>query len=320
MNSKVKVYHEKQAFLDDIDELDKEISDINGSIVLTSSRQEMIKENIETINQNLINTKKNNIKRTLIKNVKIMGRVAQFVLPYVIVTGLSFGGFKLLGTAPFYREKKFYSANHVVTLDNQGLYNDDASYEQLDNRVDKVYYSSKWEKKIDGKYYRTIKETEYLRYDLDELREMVKDPNFDFKKSFENDYYYSSRVKTTHEVKDSVSEEELAQGDYLKIVTSYVDYDDVIYIEQSEKEDLFESIFYSVLLVLLFALVFFGRKITTEFDFLEACKELKDRYKNINVDELIKLFNEKKIKFERVYHQQLALVDPITNEQITIKR
>ena len=280
----------------------------------------MIKENIETINQNLINTKKNNIKRTLIKNVKIIGRVAQFVLPYVLVAGLSFGGFKLLGTAPFYREKKFYSANHVVTLDNQGLYNDDASYEQLDHRVDKVYYSSKWEKKIDGKYYRTIKETEYLRYNLDELREMVKDPNFDFKKSFENDYYYSSRVKTTHEVKDSVSEEELAQGDYLKIVTSYVDHDDVIYIEQSEKEDLFESIFYSVLLVLLFALVFFGRKITTEFDLLEACKELKDRYKNINVDELIKLFNEKKIKFERVEHQQLALVDPITNEQITIKR
>ena len=208
MNSKGKVYREKQAFLDDIDELDKEISDINGSIVLTSSRQEKIKESIETINQSLINTKKNNRKRTFIRNVKIMGRVAQFVLPYVLVTGLSFGGFKLLGDTPFYREKKFYSANHVVTFDNQGLYNDDASYEQLDHRVDKIYYSSKWEKKIDGKYYRTIKETEYLRYNLDELREMAKDPNFDFKKAFENDYYYSSIVKTTQELKDSVSEEE----------------------------------------------------------------------------------------------------------------
>ena len=46
MNLKGKVYREKQAFLDDIDELDKEISDINGSIVLTSSRQEKIKESI----------------------------------------------------------------------------------------------------------------------------------------------------------------------------------------------------------------------------------------------------------------------------------
>ena len=148
---------------------------------------------------------------------------------------------------------------------------------------------------------------------------MVKDPNFDFKKTFENDYYYSSRVKTTHEVKDSVSEEELAQGDYLKIVTSYVDYDDVIYIEQSEKEDLFDSIGYSIILVLSFALVVLARRLT-EYNFIEICKELKDRYKNINVDELIKLFNEKKIKFEQVKHQQLAFVDPITNDQVIIKR
>ena len=309
--------YERASFLEsDINELNDSIDNIGSDNIINHSRVADIENDIKRIEGNIKITKRQNVGKSCIRNVKIFGRALQGIFPYVVVAGLVFGGFCMFGEVPFYPQPQFKVAQHEQVLDNSGVVNDNVTYVlPSSSTTNSAHFSTKWEKKEDGKYYRMIKEYNIGSYTTEQLKELIKNPDLDFEETFGK----STSIK--YEVKDEkqITKEDLEEGTGFKIVYRYTDEEDVVLKAQDVWPNIGFSLLYIVLTFLPSLLVVIWRSDESDFDFKDYVDDYCDEYKGVNLKELERLFKEKKIKFEKVRHQQVSMVDPITEGKMLIK-
>ena len=317
MANKIFNGYERASLLEsDINRLNNSIDDIGNDNIINHSVLADIESDIERIESNIKITNLKNKGKTCIRNIKIFGRALQGIFPYLVCAGLVFTGQTLIGDVPFYPQDQFKVAQHEQVIDNSGIVNDNVTYVLPSSELkNSAHYSTKWEKKDDGRYYRMIKEYNIGNYTTEELKELIKNPDLDFEETFGK----SSSIKYEVKNENQITKEDLEEGTGFKIVYRYTDEEDVVLKAQDVWPNIGFSLLYLLITVLPCLIVVLWRTDESDFDFKDYVDDYCEDYKTVDLKELERLFKEKKIKFEKVRHQDVNLVDPITQEKMLIK-
>ena len=318
MEDKIYNGYERASNLEsDIKNLNDSIDNIGDDNIINHSRVADIENDIKRIENNIKITNRKNIGKTCIRNIKIFGRALQGIFPYVVAAGLVFTGQTLLGDVPFYPQDQFKVAQHEQTFDNNGIISDKVTYINASNDIkNSAYYSTKWEKKADGKYYREIKEYDISNLTIEQLHDYILNPGDDID---ENVFGKSEKVRYEVKEEKDITKEDLSEKTGIKIVYRYTDDEDVILAAQDVGPNILLSLLYLFLSFVACLPVMLWRDEDSDFDFKEYVYDYCKEYRKVDITELEKLFKEKKIKFDIVRHQDVNLVDPITEEKMLVK-
>lgn len=287
-----------QNIKENIAKLDNKIDDIDNSNIINNSSKEQAVVLINDIENSIRKVKGENIRRFWVKNIKIFGRLLQGVFPYIVAVALPFTGQTLLGDIPFYRQEEFKFAHYEETVDASGIIDNKVIY-NLDEKetLDTATFISKWEQKSDGKWYRSIKEYESTyNYSVDDLMTMANNNNLNFEKVF------GKQKKISFEVREEEPKEE--NIDYIKFVRHSINHEDVMYLPQDSLSNLgytAATVFFAISFVFC---ILSWRVNQSNYDFNEHCKNIRNKYPNINIAAVKELFKEQKIRFERFAHQE----------------
>ena len=296
-------------------ELDKKIDNIGNENIINHSTVNEINGIISDINKDIKKTERKNKRITCIRNIKIFGRTFQGVFPYLVVCGMLFTAQTMLGDVPIYPQEQFKFAHHEETIDYTGIVSDKVTYNNnKDNMDNSAYFVSKWEQKSDGRWYRAVKEYgRFKDYSLEDLLEMAKNKDINFEEIF-------GKVQDVKfEVSKEVPTEEIEKGDYLKIIHRYKNEEDVMLIPQDFWANFGLSALYLFLCFIFSMGVAALREEHSNYNWKRHLNRIKRNNANINLDEIKKLFDEKKIKFERKIHPEVVLTDPITHEASIVR-
>lgn len=301
---------------DKVEELDKKIDNIGDDNIIGHSTVDDINGLIKDINKDIKKVNRKNKVMTSIKNIRIFGTFIRFFFPFVFALGAAFfPHYWVTKDIPFYPQGVFKFAHHNESIDKTGIVSDDIVYSSdQSNKGNTAEIITKWEQKPDGKWYRVIKTyNSSENYSLEQLLEFAKNENLDVEALFGK----VDNVK--FEVKNNISQEEKEQGDYLTIIYRHNNEEDVMLLPQ----DFWPNVGYTVLFFLwLFVTegVAYLWRSESEFNSSRSLKLFEEKYKNIDISEIKKLFEEKKIKFERRINPEVTLTDPITGEKQIIKK
>ncbi len=310
-----KYYTSSYELIQDINSFERKIDNIGDENIINHNRAEEIEKDINAIASKIKRTNQRNKFSSIIKNVKIFGRALQGIFPYALVVGTVFGLQSLIYDVPFIRQDQYKIAEHNEVIDNNGLIYDKVNYAVSSINVsNSAYYSTSWEKKDDGKYYRTVKEYSIRNSDIEELEEVVNNPDITFDEAF-------GRPEIKYEIKteEEITENDLKEVKGYKIVYRYLDDEDFIVEIQDVDQNIGFAVIYIVFTALCLIPIALFRKETRFFDFKAHLYNLQKKYQKIDLTEAIKLFEEGKAKFYRVQHEKIELTDPITNEKTYLK-
>ncbi len=302
---------------DELSHLDNKMDDLGNDNIINHNRIEEIEKDIKRIESKIKKTNKRNKTRTCIKNIKIFGRTLQGVFPYVVAAGIVFTSQTLLGDIPFYPQEQFKVAQHEQTIDNTGVLSDKVTYINASDKVkNSAYYSTKWEKKADGRYYRAIKEYDISDLTLEQLHDYILNPGDDID---ENAFGKSKKIKYEVKEEKDITKEDLSEKTGIKIVYRYTDEEDVILAAQDVVPNILLSLAYLFFSFVAALPVMAWRDEHSYYDLGEHLDRIRRTYRKVDIEELERLFKEKKIKLERVKHEQVSLIDPITQEESIIR-
>lgn len=309
----------KELLLEQINEFDKKIDNIGKDNIINHSSLQEAESSYKLINKNIKRANRFNKFITCVRNIKIFGRFLQGGLPYIVVASLTFTGQTLLGDVPFYPQKsEFKVAQHEQIIDNSGVIDEKITYiKEGTGDTNQIQYTTKWEKKADGNYYRATQTYEVGNFTAEHLKEMISDPTFNFEETFGRSKSNKYEVKKENEL----TKEELEEEAGFKIIYHYTDDLDVILGAQDIGENILLSVLYILATIFAIAPVLYWRFEESDYDFMEHLDRIKTEAieAKIDIEEIKKLFNEKKIKFELVKKGEITLTDPITGEVQVIK-
>ncbi len=298
------------------------IDDIHNNNIINRSPINEIERSIEGLNGIIHEIEEENVNRSRIKNIKIFKEFTKMALPYVVVAGLLFGIQTLTFDVPFAKQDQFKVAKTASTLDSLSVFGTETNYVVPSEKksTDHATYVTKWEKRGDGKYYRTIKEYNFKTldgiYSL-QLLLNLRDPNQQNKLFHVYEDPSSTRYESRFE--GELTEEELAQDDYVKLTYYSFDEKNFIISSQDDLPNIIYSVIYLLALSAAGAGIYFGRKNLSNYDYLEIIKNIKEMYPEIDISYSKGLFEELKERFSKVKNEQVTLVDPITNEGYIVK-
>ena len=309
----------KELLLEQINEFDKNIDNIGKDNIINHSSLREAENSLKLINKNIKKANRFNKLLPWIRNIKIFGRFLQGGLPYIVVAGLTFTGQTLLGDVPFYPQKsEFKVAQHEQIIDNTGVIDEKITYiKEGTGDKNQIQYTTKWEKKADGNYYRATQTYEVENFTAEHLKEMINDPTFNFEETFGRSKSNKYEVKKENEL----TKEDLEEEAGFKIIYHYTDDLDVILGAQDVGENILLSVLYIIVTALVMGPVFYWRFEESDYDFMEHLDRIKTEAidSKIDIEEIKRLFNEKKIKFELVKRGEITLTDPITGETQIVK-
>ena len=303
-----------------INNLDKEIEDLANANIINNSKLEQVNNSFKNVNNVIKEIEKENIKTVCIRNLKIFGKFIMRLLPYTLIaSGLFVAHMLLIKDIPFYPQKVNKVAIHEIkvtknNIDDKVLYYKELITVSRDEFQSKAYYTSSWQLQEDGKYHRTVKEYTANNFETYEYQLVANNPNTNLLSVLDKELSSKEEVKEAFELSD----EDLSSGNTIKFVFRYKDDEDFIIEAQDTGANLVYSLLYILTtLPLLFAP--FLDRIAKSYSYREIVKKKKKENKTIDISELKKLLDEKKLKFEIVKHEQVSLIDPITHKKSLIK-
>jgi len=310
-----------QNIRDNIHKLDDKINSIGQDNIINHSSVRDAENIVNKINDDIRKVDNRNRKNKFIKNIKIFGNILKQATPYILVAGLFFGIQALTFDIPFVRQDQLRIAQTEYSTDTLGNHNKELKYvlpsEKQDN--DRATYLSKWEKKIDGKYYRAVLNYKF-DYKMDSLSLLLNIVDSSKEDKFYNVLSKPKSIDFESKREDEITKEELEQGDYVMTINRYYDDNDVIIMMQDVTPNIIFTLLYLLLTVGTGLGIHLYRKYNDNYsEFFYKIRELESKYEKINIDELKKLFDEGKIKFETVKKQQISLIDPITHETSIVR-
>lgn len=294
---------------EDLNKIDEKIRNIDLYNGVNDLAVEKINEELSVVNEKIRSTNMANKLRPIIKNIKVFGRLIQGVAPYVIVAGLIFGAQSILfDEVPFVRQNQIKTAHHEQIIDNTGIISDSITYDVKPMcPPNYLEYRTNWQKKDDGKYYQTTKKYYGINDYIDEIRELLKDPNANYDELLGRASNIEHKIKT----EDEIAKEDLEEENRVELVYHYIDDTDIKLSIQDEDDN---SLFSSVYLVVTFLAcipVFSWRMFESKYSFSDYLEEYKELYKKVDIKELKRLFDEEKIKVEKINRQRPSFDTPI---------
>lgn len=190
----------------------KSNNQLENEIVQGRDIVDNLKVEINNLEKLLKNAKAINLKRNIIKNVKITGKIFKVLLPFILIPTATFTMARALNTTPIkidYVKKCQSLKREYDNRNNETIEYTDKLYEESDNQL---LYTGKWTK--DDEYYTRENSTYTISTDkvglVKGLFETDKDRLLE---------YLGEPTKKQIVLKKNVTPEELEEEPYIKVTT-----------------------------------------------------------------------------------------------------
>ncbi len=237
--------------------------------------------------------KKANERYERIRKVKIFGNFLRLVLPYIACIGLAFGAsYGIGGDIPFYPQDVLKVNHHVEEFDNRGKFNSESEFrEAFADSDSNAEYFTKWELKADNRYYRFRKAYKFksTEVSLDALRNAVAN-NTDL------DSIIGNPFNSKMEIKDSLTEEDLANDGYMTVTYKYQDEKDFIVAPEETASNIGRGVIFILISGLNMLVYSFFSDFST-YDYFKEKDEINRYYVPNDLSYLEKELEEKKLVY-----------------------
>ena len=255
-----------------------------------------LQNEVNKLEDELENIDKTNRKRVVIKNVKIFGKKIQKVAPYfVLALALSIPYFNFVGV-PFVNQPVKASAYIQETQCSNGEIDTIKQYIEFSNMTHYVEIYSPWEQTDTG--YTRSRKTYVL--DVDTVNRILDVTNGTLIGNVESILGLPNDITT--QTSNHVTEEELAEPGFVKLVTYSKDNNDTIVRMRTSNEIMGISCVYILGLLVIEMVVYF-----TSDKRNERCNrkinEYKETYKTIDSEEIRKELLLKKDNLMRLTNE-----------------
>lgn len=234
-----------------------------------------LKEEIEKLEEELNNIKKENIKRNIVKNLKISKTFLRGVAPYALTTCIIAGTLKLTGVGfPFYTDTVKRTADIKNEFDANGsLIKSEKLYgnyeEEYENRINRLLLYSNWTKNKDNKYERTIKSYKLKKKDLTYITHLDDVESFNITDILGKPYM--EQIET----REYLPEEEQNTKPYIEIIIYNKDKNDYIMIKEEISENIGKTALFVALTSVSYLLILLYRDNLSNFNYNEEIKKIK---------------------------------------------
>lgn len=255
---------------------------------------QQMKKDIENLENKIKFSKFSNLQIRTIRNLKISLRAMQLVAPYVLTAGLIAGGFKLLGSCPFYRDIQQQNLNIMKEFDSLGNIRYEEQYNEFSGDSDMLYFYGKWEKSNDGFYTRTVEKYKLKGLTEEEIRGLFE------KEKMTLQDILGAPFSSIQESNNNVSEENIEKENYFQAIIYHEDKEDYIFVRESSSDNILITILYICVTGLGELLPFYIRTECSSFDFENCVSRIKERYQPIDIPVLTKKLEIKRENYDRL--------------------
>jgi len=253
-----------------------------------------LEKEIKDLEKQIKNIKIINFKNQSIRNIKFSAKVLQLIAPYILMTGISFFGYKeLTHDTPFKRDSVPVYEHIQMDFDNRSNVQYKKQFGKFADEKNSLYYRSKWNKIEDGFYERVIQTYAIPYKSYEEVLPLFeKEPT-----RMETILGYPNSSVT--EVKNNLTEEEINEQAYIEVTLYSKNGEKFIMGEQSMEDNIAETLLY-LLITSIFELTFARYTTNVGSNFTTWVEDLYDRYQpmdenmlrgklNIKIDNYLRL-------------------------------
>jgi len=255
---------------------------------------QQMKKDIEKLENKIKFSKFSNLQIGTIRNLKISLRAMQLVAPYVLTAGLIAGGFKLLGSCPFYRDIGQQNLNIMKEFDSLGNIRYEEQYNEFSGASDMLYFYGKWEKTNDGFYTRTVEKYKLKGLTEEEIRGLFE------KEKMTLQDILGAPFSSIKESNNNVSEEDIEKENYFQAIIYHEDKEDYIFVKESSSDNILITILYICVTGLGELLPFGIRSEFSSFDFGNCVSRIKEQYQPLDIPTLTKKLEIKRENYDRL--------------------
>ena len=276
--------------------MDKKMELNEEQLVIREKILTKMKDEIQGLEQDIKNLKIKNLKINTKRFFKMSICTLRLVTPYVVTAAFTLWLFSLGNIFPFKENYEKKCLKVKKEIDNKGNISFEEQYENFDNINTTISYYGKWIKKDENFYTREIKiynikniygkeliERHFSDIDIKTLEEIIGNP-----------------ILTKYETKNNLTEEELENDFYIKMVVfSEVD-DDFIIIKAPIEVDIAASMIWVIITFILSKLASLLANTTSNFNYASSINNIKEQYPTIDIDSIIEKLEIRKGNYKRL--------------------
>ena len=247
-----------------------------------------LQKEIENLEQEIREGKINQMQRKKKKN----STINRLIIPYIVATGLTLTLFTIFAKTPFYQDLIKNYLEERKEFDSLG----NSKYEELYENEDEkstLTYKTKWLKKENGLYERTLKTYQIKDLDETKIKEIVQNKEIN---SLEE--VFGKPIMISTEIEPNLAQEQLKEDSYLQAIIYLENKDKFVYV----KESILENAIGAILIYLaIIALIKASQQSKSKFNYDEIMMQINQEYPDIPVSEL-----EKKLVIKKANYQKLT--------------
>ena len=213
----------------------------------SAKRRKMINElknEISNLEKEVKNIQIQNKKNKRIRNLKLIVRISNFTIPYVLTTGICIGTFSYFGATPFLLDDVKQYSNVKKTFDNLGNIKYEQQYQEYSEKANVINYYGKWEKIENGFYKREIETYGIGKITEDKISEILNNPHQTLTEIFGKPIV--KRVETSN----NISSAEVNQKSFLQAIVYSEIKSDYIMVKEKVSDNVWATI--GLLIITLF--------------------------------------------------------------------
>lgn len=270
----------------------------NSDIRLELKRKKMMKDmkkQIHKLEYQIQTPKKENIRRTTIKSLKISLKIAQFTAPYILCAALTFAGAHAIGLTPFYRNDKNTYLQTKKEFDNFGNIRLEEHYKEYEDEENTLSYYGEWKKSNDEFYSRNVEVYSLNELSEDEINKLLKDSNIS---SLEE--VLGNPISTKTEQANNLTTEDFYSNGYLVATVYDRNKNNYIVEKESIEDDIGFSFLYIAAILLESYFIYMGQKFPSLSSINSQINAIKENYEPIDVIEAKMKLKIKKENYDRL--------------------
>ena len=267
-------------------------------ITLTPSQDEDRKQLLFSLEKDLkkfeykINHQKlEKIKSKINKHIKLTICKGRIIAPFAIALGITLGGSIICGVTPFYVDKEKSNLKVMEEISSTGSIRYEEQYVPFENTDNTITYYDYWKETDDHMFSRDIKVYNIGSIDKEKINEILKSESNNLDEIFGNPILNKTEIKYDVSYTENIS--------YLEAKIYSEDERKYTYINQSVKKNVYETIFWILLTLVLESLAIAIRDV-----FPIRYKEIKAKLEKEDIDYLTDL--EKKIEIRKNNYERLT--------------
>lgn len=251
-------------------------------------------ESIKELEDQLVNAesinKKNRIKLKLHKELLKIKRI----VPYLVITGVTFAGCSSFFSIPFYRENKTKNLWYKKEIDSLGNKVIEEQYEKYDN-VGEVSFVSKWKKFNDEYYSRSIITYSVNTLTEEEIERIINEEDLSLRAVL------GAPISHKVEKKNNLTKEEINQEEFIRAIIYNKD-DEVFIVEKESSKDNNLTTILFILLSAVSGFIYYSTSCNRKAEEKRsaAIHDLEEKYEEIDIYSLKRKLEIRKETYERL--------------------